>query len=379
MAAKKRRFRLQNAAARLLPDESVATCLREIATGKFAVQLVYSESDGRAHYHNLQTCKNVWNCPFCAERITSRRRDEIAAALTAALQLGYQPILITYTARHSHQDVLREFLDALLEAFRAFKSGSRFKAIKAEYGWIGSIKTLEPTFGLNGWHPHFHELAFLSHKLTPSMAEGLRQWISDLWQSVLARRGLNASDERGVRVQLADRDINEYVAKFGHEPAGNSWTSADEMTRGPVKKQSKKGITPFQLLEAYSAETDDLRWFDEWKCIGSRKRAGVLFKDYAAALKGRNQLVWSKGLRGLLSLPDEVPDDQIDDLADDQPVVLASLPWPSWKVVLKHELRADLLDVGSSGDVAAVRAFLGALGLSNVDLSVFDMRPHGSP
>lgn len=366
--SKERSFRLQEYAAALLPDERVAKCLRSIAPGHHGVEVMHVPDEGRAYYRDLITCNRVWECPVCAQKITSARREEISEALAAARVLGWTPVMVSYTLRHHLGDALDGLLDGLLESIRAFKSGREYQDIKEEYGIVGGIRTLEPTYGVNGWHPHCHEILLLDLKsilgenypYISSILQGLEKWLKERWQEVVKRQGFDASYEHGLHVIEADADIAEYVAKYGHEPQESRWTASDELARSPTKKAHYDGLTPFQLLERYGREGD--------------KQAGALFVEYVRCFKSRNQLVWSRGLRAALGLDLEKSDDEITEEVPEAAVAAFLLPSAWWEIV-RTKQRGQLLAVLAAGGVPALRGWLADRGITHEDLTELDLPP----
>ena len=366
--SKERSFRLQEYAAALLPDERVAKCLRTIAPGHHSVRVMHVPDAGRAYYRDLITCNRVWVCPVCAQKITSRRRDEISEVLSAARVLGWTPVMVTYTVRHHLCDSLATLLDGLLAATRDFKSGREYQSIKEEYGIVGGIRSLEATYGENGWHPHCHEILFLAPKdtfgevmpLTSTQIEGFSKWMKTRWQATVKRQGLDASFEHGLDIREADADIAEYVAKYGHEPKEARFTASDDLARAPVKRGHRDGLTPFQLLERYGREED--------------KQAGALFVEYASCFNSRNQLVYSRGLRAALGLELEKADDEITDEAAEAAEAASLLPSAWWEIV-RTKQRGKLLAVLATGGVPALRAWLAERGITHQDLTELDLPP----
>jgi len=367
-SAKKRDFQLQENAAALLPGNRVAKCLRTIAPGNHGVQVMHVEGEGRAYYRGLMTCNRVWECPVCAKKITSKKREEISEALSAARVLGWTPVMISYTLRHHLGDPLRGLLDGLLKSVRAFKSGEEYQNIKEEYGIVGGIRTLEVTYTENGWHPHCHEIIFLDLKsilgenfpYTPTILQGLEKWLKERWQAVVKNQGFDASYEHGIHVTEADADIAEYVAKFGHEPQEARWTASDELARSPAKRSDKKGATPFQLLERYGR--------------GGDKQAAALFVEYVNVFANKNQLTWSRGLRAALGLDLEKADDEITEEVAEAVEAAFLLPSAWWEIV-RTKQRGNLLAVLAAGGVPALRAWLAERGITHEDLTELDLPP----
>jgi hypothetical protein len=346
------RFRLQEAAARLLPNERVAQCMQRIAPGAMGASVMYSAEEGRAYFRHLITCNRVWECPVCAAKITNKRREEIAAAMAAARAKGWHPVMLTFTASHDRFTPRAGLLGALLEAYRAFTSGKGFQEMKEEYPWMGAIKALEVTHGIkNGWHPHLHVIVLLKVKMTSQLTQGFERVVAERWQTVTKAKGLHASAEYGVKATMAGAEISDYVAKMGCE--GNYWDVADEVTKAHLKKSRRgDGRTPFMLLAEY-------RDGDSY--------AGRLFQEYAEVFKGRKQIVWSRGLAAALGLKDQTPDEEIEDTASDA-IEMTCILENGWKKIVKEGKRGELLRVASTGDVQALYAWLRQFGILHVRL-----------
>lgn len=336
-------FYLQATARRLLPRERVASCLRQIIPGKLTVDVARSLDDGSAHLLNLQTCSRVWQCPVCAGRISNERGKELLTATTKWHEDSGFCALFTFTLSHIAKDPLTSLLGALREAHRAFKSGRWFQEIRTEYGWRGSVSALEVTYGLNGWHPHLHELVFFD-----PMYLGKFEKLSDetklRWVGAIAKQKQYADLTHGLDIRETDSDIYEYVSKYGRAPSATRWTAEREITRAPVKRSSRDGSTAWQLL-AKAAEGD--------------KQAARLFVEYSSAFKGKQQLVWSKGLRELLGMK-EIQDDEISETESQAFIVMESLSSEQWHKLMRlpKDVRGELLKLCSLNDAEQLKEFI---------------------
>jgi hypothetical protein len=198
-----------------------------------------------------------------------------------------------------------------------------------DYSWVGSIKSLEVTYGDNGWHPHMHELVMLDYELSKSAQNGLLSALRLKWDGALGKRGYGASWEHGVDLRATDEDVSEYVAKFGHVPVKLNWSIEHELTKSPVKRGKIGGRSPAQMLSDYGM--GDIQ-------------AGRLWREYAEVFKGKKQLVWSKGLRGVLGMGAEVDDATVAKSLPDGVEILASISPIEWKAIVKGDFRGELLD-----------------------------------
>lgn len=319
------RFWLQANAAELLPGERVAECLRELAPMFAEVEIHKSPETHSSFFRNLIVCSRIWHCPVCATRITEERRRELGEAVKA---WRGRFVLVTYTVQHENGQDLQKILTAELEAYRGMKSGKAWQSLKKEYRWKGSVRTLEVTYGDNGWHPHVHELVFLERELGDYQLASFKAVIYRLWLARLKTFNLTADYAHGVDVRSARKDIEDYVTKFGHEPAKVKWGVEHEITKQPTKRGKKKGRTPTQLLADYGA--GDIR-------------SGEVWREYAMVFKGRNQLVWSRGLRELLGMGTERSDAEIADEAPNESILYGKVSARQWRILLRRDYRAALL------------------------------------
>lgn len=340
------RYRLQDVAREILSakDERLRNCLKRIAPMSATVEVRRNVTAGTAHFRGLEQCSRVWTCPCCAQRISARRRDELTQAIAASKLLGFSMAMVTYTLRHDGSETLEQLLEGLQESLRRFKSGRGFQDIKDEYGIVGSVKTLEMTYGENGWHPHVHELVFFDGELPRGAVGGLEKWLKSRWLGSLQKLGCNASWEYGCHVETANSKIADYIAKWGCEPKEREFGVETELTGSNTKKASRDGLTPFQLLECY--DVGDFH-------------AAALYEEYAAAMEGKRQLVWAKGTRALLKMPDELPDEQLSMLEEVPQVFTAvELGSEAWRLILLYQLRGRLLALVAAGDWDRLRVLL---------------------
>lgn len=346
------RFALQSAARELLPREGVAHCMRGVIprpNAPIGVEVLYAPLKHAAHFGGVQMCKSVWLCPVCAAKISERRREELSEALRIWSEEWssetHRLILVTFTLRHHVKENLQDVLVALRRARRLLTSGRGAQDLAESHGVVGMVRSLEITHGQNGWHPHMHVLMFFDREVRIIPFE---QEMKDRWGKCVAAVGRYASWQHGCDVRFSDRDIAEYVAKWGKEP---QWTPAHEVTKAVTKAGRKGGRTPLQLLADY---------------LNGDQAAGRLWLQYAVNLKGERQLWWSHKLRERLGLAVEKTDEEIAIEQEEIAVVLASLSAGAWRVVVANDARGELLEVAASGDPEQVQAFLSKLGVGRV-------------
>lgn len=354
------RFALQSESRDLLPRERVKNCLRVIADGRADVQVLHVPVRNTAHYGNLQTCGSVWNCPVCAAKIATRRREELSEAVSIWRERGFSVLLATFTLRHTLADKCADVLDGVLTSFSRFWQDRAGQKIRADYRVTGRVRGLETTFTReNGWHCHIHVLFFI-RGILGDRVEQLRADCSDHWRGVLQRHSRYADGDHGVTVKTANEDVAEYIAKHGEDDMAEAvakirtWTEAHEIALGVIKRKTKRGgFTPMQLL-ALSLCGDII--------------AGRLFAEYALTFKGKSQLYWSKGLRDLLGLAETLTDEELAARRGEDAVLLARLNSRQWKRILANSARGELLAAAANGDVIRLDQFLQGLGLTDVQL-----------
>lgn len=342
------RYILQAAARDLLPGERVASCLRVpvgprvvpegvgwhvTAGGAGRVQVLYSQKTKRAFYGNLAQCASVWHDPVCAAKITERRRVELAAALDAC---GLYQVMVTRTFQHERGDKLAEMRADFTAAKRRVKSGKGWATFENRFKVLGSIAGTEVTYGLeNGFHLHDHSLYLLEDRVD---LEAFKDGMFKKYAAAMADQGRQAA-RVGFDVRATDQGAREYVAKFGVD---------FELAKYPTKRGRAGHYSAFQLLQLYG---EGVAW------------AGPVFVEYAEAMKGSKQLVWSRGLRDLLMLGREANDQEVTEAHEADAVTLAWLTLPQWRRILAADKRGQLLEVASTGDLALLVAYLRTLGV----------------
>lgn len=346
------RWALQSAARELMPGEGVCFCLRRRGFDHDAkrffsdVEVLYAEHLKRAHYGHLFICGSPWMCPICSAKISERRRVELTQAIENS---DFHFALATFTLQHSIDDSLKDSLDALLHARERLKSGRAWQNFKCDFGIVGTISSLEMTYGVNGFHPHSHNLLVARRPLDSGPVHDI---LFPIYDAALLERDRSATAARGLDVRTAQSDVALYISKFGHEPKNPKrpfgWTIEHELTKS-VSKMSRgdHGFTPLDLLQAFM--------------LGDQQ-AGKVWQEYASTFKGRHQLQWSKGLRGILGLGKAESDLEIAQRVEEPAILLATLSLHQWQLVLANDARGEVLEVASSGDPSLLQEFLQDIG-----------------
>lgn len=310
--AQRMRYELQRVAQSVLfvhdapHDKQHRTCWchRRIKNRDETLTVYRAADGGRARIEGVGTCGNVWTCPVCSSKVCETRREELSLAMAIATSMGFHAYLLTLTSPHTAEDELPGLVDRQKKALQSFRNSRGFKNLCAKYARLGAIHASEVTWGINGWHPHAHDLWFASAGLETD-SSAIRR-LRGLWLRAQLKAGLLRLD--GTLKPLRDAwrhglDLRggqyaaEYIAKFGHDSA---WGLSSEVTRPHAKvglrREANDGqhFTPFALLE--------------W-ALGGDSTARAAFRQYAEVYTGRRMLVWSRGLKaalGIAEINDEI-------------------------------------------------------------------------
>jgi hypothetical protein len=326
------KWKLQDVAAEVLGDDwGTASCLRSQLGNQTCVHV---GEGGKAHYSGLKTCSSVWVCPICSVKISTRRRDEIQAALASANGSELIPVLVTYTLQHSLNDKLEKLINDLKDAQRYMLNGRYRKEFYSRFDVAGYIRSVETRWSSKtGWHPHIHELLLVkSEQSTDEIKAFLMGRYGDRLESKGYLVNNHTIDVRGGDIN-AQETVSDYLTKS---------TIELELTSGNWKNGAS--ISPFQLLSAYH-ETDNQKF-------------AVLFREYAEATRGKKWITWSRGLRDLLLEDEEETDEEIAEKVEEGEIVVI-LDRKEWGRVCGRRLRGELLLHARLGDAAEWLASIG--------------------
>lgn len=314
------RYALKSVVNGIFPTSRTAKCHR-MKIPRLHVQILKNAEFNRAHYAGLTVCSSVWWCPLCAAKISERRRSELVTATLTAEMLDWQVFLMTCTIPHGLGDDITEMLNKMLKAWRTITTGRAGKELNKRLGMKGTIRALEVTDGVNGFHPHFHILIFADKT---HIKDEFQAGFLPLWKKSCVKAGLPCpSDEHGLRV-----DDGSKAAKYA-----TKWGLEEEMTKSHTKHGKDGGMTPWDMLRDV-LNNDSER---------SKKR----FFIYANAFKGRRQLYWSNGLKEKLNI-EETTDEELAALQEEHSTILAQLTTEQWRAVLKRCCEAGLLTMAEN-------------------------------
>lgn len=329
-----KKWELQAGARDLLPDSRLRVCYRHRVKKSDFVR-VYRRGEGEkasAYYKGLQVCGSVWCCPVCAAKIVERKRKELILAMQAHRAAEGGVMMLTLTVPHTREQRAFDVTDRLLDAYRKFGQG-KMPWTHLAPGYVGSVRALEVTHGVNGWHPHLHVLVFTAAPLSEVQRFMLSDLLHGRWNAVVQRVGFTPLHRvHGLRLDDGSR-AGDYATKWGF---------AEELTKANIKDGRREDSrTPWALLADYVLKQD--------------RAAGALFVEFAEAFKGKSQLHWSRGLRGRFGLDVEKSDEQLAAETVESEDILAARIGPSdWSLIRRHELRGLVLELLRYTDWGAV-------------------------
>lgn len=275
-------------------------------------------------FTGLETCKSVWCCPECSERIIRLRREELRTIVTRQRADGGQSYMLTLTIPHSYEQSLDVSMRVVSHAYTVFQRSRLWRDLAKMLGKGGTVRAHEITHSdENGWHPHLHVLVLFGHALDADETAGLDTLVRWHWRrsvqlackSKKLRRDLGdataldryrlPSLEHGASFDVSRNE--EYVAKLG---------LADELT-GAFTKAGRTGHrTPFQILRditvAYERLENEstLSRSRRSSLLARRKRDIALWQEYEEGVHGKRQLTYSVGLVAKYGIVED--DEQLD-------------------------------------------------------------------
>lgn len=317
-------------------------CKHSLTGAEVAVFL--STEHGKAFFEGLQTCGNVWTCPVCAAKVQERRRLEIAQGMEYFYSVGgRQSVMVTFTFPHKKLMKLKDLLTKQAEAFKFFRKGKQWDKFKDKCSFEGLIRSLEVTYGQNGWHPHTHELWFVDDSIDQ---KEFLEFIKKRWLACCVRSGLvdetdkkqvKAFDDYAVDVKFNCK-ASDYLAKTDHKDNLKSYWGADREIAKASSKTSKKegkGMHPFQLA------------------IDNKKD---LFIEYVEAIRGKAQLFWSRGLKNKVGIVEKT-DEELAEEKNDNAEIVEMITKPEWFIIRAKEKRSQVLNTAENNPTE-IRSFI---------------------
>jgi len=217
---------------------------------------------GRKFYRNMQRCGAIWLCPQCHYKIMKQRADELFTQLMIYRKRGLSVMFISLTFQHFLGQKLETSIDTLFSAYKYALNHRQFRPFRKN---IEFLRTLEITYGQNGWHPHIHALFVGSEA---EISEACRVFTL-LYTKYLSGKGLT-TNKHTVSTEKWNGNVDnlkDYLFKGMLEK---------ELTGGGLKKGRNGGKTFFELIE--DGTTDE-----------------KIIQEYIRDTKGRRQFHSSRG------------------------------------------------------------------------------------
>lgn len=309
---------------------------------------------------DVATCGSVWACPVCAAKIQSRRRPEVQHLVDWAYDKGYQVTMITFTFPHRSFHRLKAMLNSQAFAFKTLREGNPWTKFKAAYGMVGLVRSLENTYGENGWHPHTHEL-WITKGLTAARKGDFEAVIRRRWRSACIKAGLLdetskaqlfAFDLHAVNIQY-DVSTSDYLVK---QDNSRKWGVDSEMT-AQAHKMAPDGVTPTIHPHEF--------------LIRQQSGDDARYREYVTGMHGKSQLFWSQRLKDLCGLK-EISDLEIAQQQTEKADLLAHLTDPQWRVIRGNDALAELLDASEAGGWPSICLLLKSLGCDVLEANHHD-------
>lgn len=268
---------------------------------------IHHSPERGAHFSGTERCASIWGCPVCSAVIRADRARDVDAAVVPHLAGGGGALFVTGTLRHKIEDPLSLGLHAVMAGWSGLIRGAPWKKWKDRIGLIGFIRSIEVTYGENGWHPHMHGVLLLAKPISDRMVAAFTSWVSARWSKMVQDLGAREpSDEYGFTVKAVRDDgrvLSSYIAKPQEKETPGAKVGA-ELSRGDLKSARGGGLMPFELLDT----PDD-------------PLSVALWLEYLDATAGRRCIQWSTGLRDRFDLGEErTPEEVIAD-TDAAPLV----------------------------------------------------------
>lgn len=100
-------------------------------------------------------CNSASACVVCSSRIATARGQWLGATFDSALDKGFTVSMLTLTVPHKKGDSLENLLMAMEAAYTNIQGTLAYKDMRLIHN-AHFVRSLEVTYGANGWHPHYH-------------------------------------------------------------------------------------------------------------------------------------------------------------------------------------------------------------------------------
>lgn len=322
------------------------------------VDVVGSRFEGQVYLSGVMLCGSVWACPACSAKIARKRELEIRKVIIAAYDAGYTCSMITLTFPHKKGMILDDLIVLQQAAIKYFRKGGAYTKYLKEIDYQGNVRTHESTHGLNGWHPHTHEVWV--HKITANR-KTMENRVKRKWIDSLEKAGLDMSNKAAIEKHAVDFQwsvsSSEYLAKTA---SISDWGIEAELARSSTKIGKSHGRSQFRILAdfAETGKKSDARLFLEFIQVMSSRRVRSIFI--------------SPKLRKLANLGAAQTDLDLasqDDVPEQEKEVFLRMPDWDWQIVKDHRFVTGIMDMIEDRGVATAKKWLADRGGRLIEIS----------
>ncbi len=157
----------------------------------------------QAKFVGVSSCKSSWGCPVCTARQMSKYAQKISCALDALKAQGLRAAMFTFTIPHTSGFSCEQSTEILYNVWKAFtvhgnkilqaSKNDVFSNFCASFNSKHRVRVAEYTWGLKGWHPHFHCLLWFPANRLNEILE---------WEERLNKRWLELCERYTIRQLL---------------------------------------------------------------------------------------------------------------------------------------------------------------------------------
>lgn len=253
------RHRLRQVAARVTGNKRLRAC--------GVVAREHAKPDGSPLA--TKTCDLAWECAWCAETTFYPRRADIKWSLNAAREVGSQTLFVTVIVSHVLNDNMENTTRLLEVAYDILlQRGGRAVALRRALDIWLIDRTLQTSWGNQGFHPHYHLLVFLRRDAETVSPEVFERRLTVAWKRAVE----DAARELGRDAFQPDRGVDV-------EPVTDIDYLAWYLTKPPV---APKGPTGMFIALAKVAEHGN------GDCFCDQCRAWVArWREYVTAMTDR--------------------------------------------------------------------------------------------
>lgn len=331
-------------------------------------------SEGRTvgFWSNQSKCQCAWLCPVCAAKKENQRRADITKLIESAYLKGFSAHMVTLTIPHTKSDRLSPLFDKLkICQGHLFEGRKRFRSFLKANSHQGRAQSVEILHGINGWHPHAHEIHILDKSAN---IDEFRRILRREWVRTLVQKGVIDGNclttvknvlRHGTDI-VSDISTGDYLAK---RQMGR-WGADSEFTKTSSKTGRKGSMTPFDMLEEFNRTKSG--------------RIAKLFIEFVDFIKEKSSPSGKKGCKHQFSMRGNtrkfagLPVGKEKKERDKKEKELKANSGPDYQVVQKfdyfnyHAVRKNsayllLVELLESGGKCAVRRWLDEFGWFNND------------